>query len=339
MAWENTNYYFSGQGVVLLGDRDSSGNPAGLIEVGNVSSLKIAVATSVLEHKESQTGQRAIDLRLTTETKANLSMVLENFNSSNMASALRGDYSQKASASVVAEAITAYWGKITPLNQMQVSAVAVKRGAATLTAYVNDATAYDYKLNADAGSIKFNDGSATALTANATIGGLVPSAVTVGATTGITVVAPTAVPGSYVAVSGFAGADAALLNNKTHKVLTNSGTGITVDTNTTGKTITVGTPLLVADAGALTVDYTYASQFLVNALTAGASEKWMRFEGLNTADNNAPVVVDVFRFLTDPLKELMLIGDTVNNYTLDGNVLADGGRSSGSKFWRQMMTR
>lgn len=338
MAWDNTNYYFSGQGVVLLGDRDANGNPAGLIEVGNVSSLKIAVATSVLEHKESQTGQRAIDLRLTTETKANLSMVLENFNASNLASALRGSFSQKDSAAVTAEAITGYWGKITPLSNMKVSAVAVKRGATTLTAYSNDATPYDYKLNTDGGSIKLNDGSVTALSANATIGGLVPSAVSVGATTSITVTSTAAV-GSYVAVSGFAGADAALLNNKAHKVLTNSGTVLTVATNTVGKTITIGTPLLVADGGALTVDYTYASQYLVDPLTLGAPEKWMRFEGLNTADNNAPVVVDIFRFLTDPLKELMLIGDTVNNFTLDGNVLADGGRTSGSKFWRQMMTR
>lgn len=339
MAWENTNYYFSGQGVVLLGDRDASGNPAGLIEVGNVSSLKVAVSTSVSEHKESQTGQRAVDLRQTTETKVALSMVLENFNSRNMADAIRGDFSQKASASVVAEAISAYWGKITPLDHMQVSAVAVKRGATTLTPYVNDSTAYDYKLNTDAGSIKFNDGSSVALTANATTGGLVPTDVDVGATTSITVVAPTAVPGSYVALAGFAGADAGLLNNKAHKVLTNNGTEITVDTNTAGKTITIGTPKLVADGGSLTVDYTYSSQFLVNALTQGATEKWMRFEGLNTADGNAPVVVDIFRFSTDPLKELLLIGDTVNSFTLDGNVLADSGRSSGSKFWRQMMTR
>lgn len=339
MAWENTNYYFSGQGVVLLGDRDSNGNPAGLVEVGNVSSLKIAVATSVLEHKESQTGQRAIDLRLTTETKANMSMVLENFNARNLSEALRGTMSSLAGAAVVAEPITGYWGKITPLSHMKVSAVAVKRGATTLTAYVNDSTAYDYKLNTDGGSIKLNDGAATALTANATTGGLVPTAVTVGASTSITVTAPAIVVGQYVAVSGFAGADAALLNNKAHRVLTNSGTVITVATDTSGKTITVGTPLLVADGGALTVDYTYTSQFLVDALTVGAPEKWMRFEGLNTADNNAPVVVDIFRFLTDPLKELLLIGDTVNNFTLDGNVLADGGRSSGSKFFRQMLTR
>jgi hypothetical protein len=339
MAWENTDYYFSGQGVVLLGDRDSSGNPAGLSPVGNVSSLKITVTTSVLEHKESKSGQRAIDLRLTTETKAALSLTVENFNSRNLADSLRGSFTQKSGAAIVAEAIKGYWGKITPLNNMKVSAVAVKRGATTLSAYVNDATPYDYKLNADNGSIMLNDGSATALTANATTGGLVPTNVAVGATTSITVTAPTIAVGQYVAVSGFAGADAAVLNAKAHRVATNSGTVITVETDTLGKTITVGTPLLVADGGALTVDYTYAGQFLVDPLTLGAPEKWMRFEGLNTADNNAPVTVDIFRFLTDPLKELMLIGDTVNNFVLDGNVLADSGRTSGSKFWRQMMVR
>lgn len=338
MAWDNTDYYFSGQGVVLIGARDAAGNPAGLVPVGNVSGLKISVATSVIEHKESKTGARAIDLRMTTETKASLSMTVEHFDSTGLALALRGSSTEKASASVVAEAVKGYWGKITPLTNMGVSAVAVKRGATTLTAYVNDATAYDYKVNPEGGSFKLNDGSVTALSANATIGGVVPSAVTVGATTSVTV-ANTAVAGSYVALSGFAGADAALLNNKAHYVVSATPTGVVLGTNTSGKTITVGTPLAVFDGGALTVDYTYSSQFLVDPLVYGSQERWMRFEGLNTADNNNAVVVDIFRFLIDPLKELSLIGDTINNFVLDGNVLADSSRSTGSKFFRQMMTR
>lgn len=338
MAWDNSDYYFSGQGVVLIGARDAAGNPAGLVTVGNVSALKISVATSVIEHKESKTGARAIDLRMTTETKASLSMTVEHFDSKGLALALRGSSSEKASASIVAEAVKGYWGKITPLSNMGVSAVAVKRGATTLTPYSNDATPYDYKLNAEGGSFKLNDGSVTALTTNATTGGAVPTTVTVGTTTTVTV-ANTAKVGDYVALAGFAGADAALLNNKAHRVVTASLTQVTVATDTTGKTITAGTPLAVFDSGALTVDYTYSSQFVVDPLVYGSQERWMRFEGLNTADNNNAVVVDIFRFLIDPLKELSLIGDTINNFTLEGNVLADSVRTSGSKFFRQMMVR
>lgn len=338
MAWDNTDYYFSGQGVCLIGARDSAGNAAGLVPVGNVSSLKVTVSTSVLEHKESKSGNRAIDLRLTTETKASLSMVVEHFDSKGLALALRGDYTNMAGAAIVAEPIKAYWGKVTPLAYLGVSAVAVKRGATVLTAYTNDATPYDYKLNSQAGSIQFNNGAVTALSANGTTGGVVPTAITVGATTSITV-ANTCSVGDSVALSGFAGADAALLNNKSHTVVTASPTVITVATNTTGKTITLGTPLAVFDGGALTVDYTYSQQVVTNALTQGSTERFLRFEGLNTADNNAAVVVDIFRFLVDPLKELSLIGDTVNNFTLEGNLLADSTKTTGSKFFRQLMIR
>lgn len=338
MTWDNNNHYFSGQGIILVGGRDELGNPTGLYPIGNVSALKITIATSVLEHKESQTGQRAIDLRMTTETKGNLSMTIENFDSAGLASALRGNSTEMPGAAVVAEAVLGYWGGIVPLNHMTVSAVAVKRGATTLTAYVNDATPYDYKLNPSGGSFRLNVGDVTLLSANATIGGAVPTAVVVGATTSITV-ANTCVVGQRVAVTGFAGADAAVLNAKTHVVATASSTAITLATNTTGKTITIGTPLLVQDGGALTVDYTYASQFLVDPLVNGSQEKWLRFEGLNTADNFNPVVVDIYRFLVDPLKELSLIGDTVNNFVMEGSMLMDPTKLTGSKFFRQMMVR
>src|SRR2546426_566350 len=116
-TFDGNNHYYSGQGVVLVGDRDATtGKPIGLIPVGNVSDLKIAIATTVVEHKESQTGQRGIDLRLTTETKANLSMTMQNFLASNLATALRGAAATIASGSVTAEAINGYKGKVTGLD-------------------------------------------------------------------------------------------------------------------------------------------------------------------------------------------------------------------------------
>jgi hypothetical protein len=57
-TWDAVDHYYSGQGVVLLAERDAQGKPTGFVPVGNVSDLKITVSTSVLEHKESHTGQR-----------------------------------------------------------------------------------------------------------------------------------------------------------------------------------------------------------------------------------------------------------------------------------------
>lgn len=336
-TWDRASYYYSGQGVVLVGERDTLGKAKALKALGNCTDLKISIDTSVVEHKESQSGQRATDFRLTTETKCSLSVTLENFVRDALALMFRGDYADVAGAAIVGEALKLYNGVIA-FAKIKASAVTLKRGATTLTAYTNDATPYDYKLNGDAGSIQINDGSVVAID-KLTTGGTVPSAVTVGALTRVTV-ANTAAVGEYAWFSGFTGADAALVNGKAHKIAAATGTYVDLDLNTTGKTITVGTPLSAFEGIALTADYTHAAQALVNALTTGSQERFLRFEGLNTLDNNAPVIVEVFKFVVDPAAEFPLIGDeNAASFVLEGNVLSDALQSSGSKFFRQQLVR
>jgi hypothetical protein len=55
--------YASFQGRVLLGKRDESGQPIEVRSPGNVAELKLSLKTDVLEHYESQTGQRSLDHR------------------------------------------------------------------------------------------------------------------------------------------------------------------------------------------------------------------------------------------------------------------------------------
>ncbi len=257
MAWETTSSYYSGQGVVLLGDRDpATGKGSNFIPVGNVSDLKISIATSTIEHKESQTGARGTDLRLTTEIKANMSMTMENFIAENLAIALRGTATVVVGSTVTGEAGKFAKGMVLPLAHIGVSTVVVKKDADTLVAYTAGMAngAWDYKLNAEAGSLMW-------------------------ATT----------------------------------------------PNTAG----------LVDGDAVTIDYAYAAQKTVGALTEAATEKYVRFEGLNTADNNKAVVVEVFRFLTDPLKELSLITDNIQQFALEGTILLDA-LQSGSRYFKVM---
>jgi hypothetical protein len=261
VKFDAANYYYSGQGVVMIGVKDPvTGNPLGLRPVGNVTDLKVSIATTVLNHKGSQDGQRAIDARLQTETNATLSMTIDNWNSLNLSKALRGGETSVIGASVTALATTGYPGLVTGLPHVRVSAVSVKLGATALTDYVNDQTAWDYKINADAGSILFNDGTGPA-------------------------------PVSHLTGQG---------------------------------------------PWAVTVDYTYAAQFLVDSLTQALTENWLRFEGLNTADGNSPVVVDIFRFSNDPLRELALISDTFGQFVLEGTVLKDATRPPGMSAYFQV---
>lgn len=262
MSFDTVNHYFSGQGVVMLANRDAAGNPTGFSPVGNVSDLKLSLNVSTIEHKESTSGQRATDLRLTTETKASLSMTMENFIANSLASALRGEATTIASGNVTDQAFNGYAGKISSFEHIRIGTVVVKTTGGTpktLTAYPGTGGKWDYQVNSEAGSILIN---------------------------------PDSTKYDKLVVGDF----------------------------TAGK-------------AAMTVSYTFEGQVRVDALTKGASELWMRFEGLNTAEDNSPVVIDVFRFLTDPMKELALISDTVQNFVLDGSMLADNTKTTGSKFF------
>ena len=52
-------------------------------------------------------------------------------------------------------------------------------------------------------------------------------------------------------------------------------------------------------------------------------ERWIRFEGLNTADGNREVVIDLYRVAINPAKELSIITDELLKFELSGQVLAD----------------
>ena len=312
--------------------------------MGNVSDLTIAVKTSVVEHKESQSGARGIDLRLTTELASTASMKLDNFNATNLATALRGSYQSVAAATVTAETNILYMGAVASLAKVGVAGVVVKRGATTLTAYSNAATAWDYKVNTDAGSIMFNDGQSGQLLANLTTLGTAcatPFASVSGSKLTLTFAATPAhaTVGKRMAIVVATGADAAFVNGKSFVITAKTATTVEVELGVTGKTITAtGTTLCVFDGDTtIAVDYTSSQQVIVDSLTVAATEKYLRFEGLNTADGNKPVVVEVFRFLTDPLKQLSLISDKVQEYDLEGTVLLDTTQTTGSKYFRQTM--
>jgi hypothetical protein len=259
-TWDAVSTYYSGQGVVMIGTRDTlTGLPTGLVPVGNVSDLRIAVATSVLEHKESQSGQRSIDLRLTQETKASLTMTMESFNAANLNIALRASATDVTAGTVTDTTYTAgvQLGKVMALGHIKIDGLTLEVGTDTLVEYtVGDADGdWDYKVNEEAGSVMW---AATPSTA-------------------------------------------------------------------------------IQDNDNVVVNYTYSAQKVIDALTQGATDYYLRFEGLNTAAENAPVVVEVFRFSVDPLKELALIGDGVQQFVMEGNVLADNLRTSGSKYFKQTL--
>lgn len=334
MGFDVQSTYFSGQGVMMIGTRDATGKPVSLRPVGNVSDLKISVATSVVEHHESQTGVRGIDLRLQTEIKATLAATMQSFNQKVLESTLRSTSTGKPGLTVTDEAIKFYGASVIPTaNINHTSVTNVKRGAQALTAYLNDTTAWDYRPNLPAGSILFNDGALVAVD-KLTTGGTAPTVAPTTAFPSVVIVANTAVVGDSVVFTGFAGADAGLVNGKTFKILARTAAQVSIDFDGTGKTITLGTPLSIFDGQALTVSYVSGAWKLSDALAGNPTDYWVRFEGLNTADSNNPVIVDIFKMQADPLKELALISDDVGSFVLEGNVISDSLQASGSKYFK-----
>ena len=71
------------------------------------------------------------------------------------------------------------------------------------------------------------------------------------------------------------------------------------------------------------VDYAYGAVQSTAMFTRPLPERWIRFEGLNTADANREVVIDLYRVAINPAKELSIITDELLKFELSGQVLAD----------------
>lgn len=325
MAWDTNEEYYSGQGSVLVGYRDKDGKPKGLRHIGNVSALSIATAVSYNEHKESKTGNRSTDRRNVSETNVTFSAACENFSSENLKMFLRAELVKVQTGTVTDLPINAVAGLITPLEHLKLSNVVVKNGATTLAAYVDDNTPYDYEVNADAGSLRFNKNSENL--------GVVVSDIVVGATTTIAATFAGLEVGDVITLGGVAGADAASINGKELTVTAVNSANFVVAFDSTGKDLTATSAKAYGGAVPVTASYSYEAHDRLEAMTAAEEDVFIRFEGLNTAESNAPVVIDIFRVNVSPLQELALISDEIQSSNLEGPVLVDTTRKTGSKYY------
>jgi len=152
------NYYYSGQGSLLVASRSSAGAPLDFLPIGNVPELTIDIETTLFEHKESESGSRLIDLTIVKEKKGKFSFTLENLSIDNLALGLWGTKATVAGSTVADEVVTvtAVTGmdKKYALAHPDVSAVVVKdddgSGGAGTTTYTVDE---DYTVDPVNGTI------------------------------------------------------------------------------------------------------------------------------------------------------------------------------------------
>lgn len=229
--------YASFQGRVYLGKRNASGLPVEVRSPGNVADLKLSLKTEVLEHFESQSGQRALDHRMVKSKSATVSLTIEEFTRENLALALYGTHLTTANGTVTDEPI----GGAVPvigdryfLAHPKVSSLIVRDSAATPATLI---AGTQYTADPNFGAIQFLD------------------------LTGLT--AP------------------------------------------------------------FRASYAFGEVSEIGIFTQPVPERFLRLEGLNTAQGNAPVLVELYRVAFDPLKELALISNDYNKFELEGSLLAD----------------
>jgi hypothetical protein len=147
------NGLLSGQGVVSHAPRDGSGQPGDFKWGGNAPDFVVSLATETLEHKESYTGKRLVDSRITTETNATISITVDDFKEANLELGLYGTAAAIAGGAVVDEAVLATVPKLGEIYSLKstgrVSAVTLEGNAVLIDAE-------QYEVDAS-GNIQFLD--------------------------------------------------------------------------------------------------------------------------------------------------------------------------------------
>lgn len=245
MPRETNTEYYSGQGVVYLSEKDTTGNLLGYRDVGNVPDLKLAFSTNNIEHKESRTGNRLVDMRLATDKSATASITLEGFDAETLKVAMYATAAAAAAAVGVEEAVVARLGKVVPLGKIKLSNVVIKDETETTT-YVSGK---NYTVDTETGTIYFLTAAEQAT----------------------------------------------------------AGAGATI----------------IADADDLVVTYDHAGQTKVEAFQDSQKTYSLMFLGLNTAKDNEPVRITIPNFRPDPLKDLSMISNELQQFVMEGAALAD----------------
>lgn len=237
--------YFSGQGTVYTSNRDAAGNATAFRDLGNVPSLRLTLETDTLEHKESRTGQRLTDLRLTRERRARVTMTIESFTKANLMMLLYGSATTIAAASVT--------GEVFPTGLV-----------------AGDMVSLNFPL------IKTT-----------------PSPV-------VTAGASTLVAGTHYKID--------------------YGSGMVTILSTA-----LGTQ-------PYSISYSYDSEDIVPMFRQSQEERFLRFAGLNTANSNKPVIVELYRVVFDPVGNIDLINDEFAQFEIEGSVLYDSTRDGNSSL-------
>lgn len=311
---------FSGQGIVYLADRSASGQPTGFIDMGNCSDLQLSPAIQRIEHEESRTGRNFKDAFIEKTTEVKGQMTLDSVAKENLQRYLYASNSQYSGATIVNEVVNGYLGKSSILQKINLTSFTSLTSASGLTTYTRD-PGTDPNVYVS----NFDDTTET-FTANAH--GLANG-------TRVWISAGTLPTGFSVSTNYYVVNTAA---NTFQLSATQGGAAVNATGTGSGILVTVQYDYKV-DLGTGTISFYPGASFadgdsLRANYVAGASEKTfafaqrnrnvvLLFAGLNRAEDDAPVRVNVFKARLDPVQQWALINQDFNKFQINFECLYD----------------
>ncbi|NKN33973.1 hypothetical protein [Marichromatium bheemlicum] len=280
-----------------------AGSDAPLKAIGNVSALDLEITEeekTLTDYTQPGGGPWASVSRI---TGVNAKMILHDLDPDNLARAVYGTTSAVTAARVVGEAHTAHPGGLIRLAHPGPSEVVLRCGAG----------AWGSEAAIAPGTYVEADGALFAAIAAGTTGSTAPSWP---ASLGEMVEDGTVTWTHRGTFAALAGADYEV---RPEGVLILNGA------------IPVGCPLVI--------DYSHGGYDAVEALTGGSAVYALSFGGLNEANSNSPVVLDLFRLKIGAATNLSMLGAEFAALEVSGKVLLDPTKTGvgKSKYFRVQM--
>ncbi|MGH9202113.1 MAG: hypothetical protein ACRD2A_12865 [Vicinamibacterales bacterium] len=89
------------------------------------------------------------------------------------------------------------------------------------------------------------------------------------------------------------------------------------------------------------IDYSHAVVTNVNMFTQGFTDRWLKFDGLNTVDTNKACLIELFKCSFDPASQIDFINDDIMKFELNGAALYDSTKAADTvlgQFGRLILT-
>ncbi len=319
MAIDPTRLY-RGQGIVSIGDRNSEGQATGFGDLGNCTELTLSASTERIEHMESRTGKQFTDKVIEKMIKGEIQFICESTAVDNLKRYYYGSTTELVAATVTNESVVGYKGKKVRLSKINLSTFASLTNSAGTITYIRNTNSNNLLLG-----LTYDGPSTTfAITAHGLVNGqrvklsrTIPTGFV--ATTAYYVVSQTANAFQLSATNG----GAAVATATTSATGVNASVLFDYEINLKTGIIEIDKNSAINDGQLLKANYAAGASQKMAAFTETNKEVTLLFEGLNTAEEDAPVLITVYKVRLDPADSWQAISDDWTKFTIKGTVLYD----------------